>query len=224
MCKNSSREYWWDFYDVPHNDKSNLILRPYYNNSANQPNGVTITFAKEAIEAGLKKLVFTVNLTDREGGILSDYIYVDFKTPPVIAQIIGGSEIFHDNFTDLIVDASSSRDPVERYYDQPFNFTWDCVKVPDSDVAMLENFTGRFGTPNAIQPSPSWNKCLSTDIPKQERIVIPAAQLQDGFYFLFTVTVEKINETSAHLPIQRNDTAFQSVKIIPYKAPKVQLM
>lgn len=222
MCKNSSREYWWDFYDVPHDDHLNPELRSYYNDSANQPNGVTITFAKEAIEAGLKKLVLKVNLTDQEGGILEDFIYVDFRTPPIVAQITGGSEVSHEVAANLIMDASSSKDPVQLYSDQPFDFTWECIKVPEANVSALNTFMGTFDTVNAISPSSLGADCSPTS-PNQGRIEIPTTDLSLGFYFLFIVTVEKINQTSAGLTIRRNDTAFQAVHIVPYEPPKAEL-
>lgn len=223
LCKNSSREYWWDFYDVPHDDHLNPELRGYYNDSANQPNGVTITFAKEAIEAGLKKLVLKVNLTDQEGGILEDFIYVDFRTPPIVAQITGGSEVSHEVSANLIMDASSSKDPVQLYSDQPFNFTWTCFKVPEANVSALNTFMGTFEPVNATSPSSLGADCSPTST-NQGRIEIPQTDLRDGFYFLFIVTVEKINQTSAGLTVRRNDKAFQAVHIVPYVPPKAELI
>ncbi|XP_061175577.1 uncharacterized protein LOC133184503 [Saccostrea echinata] len=221
LCKNSSRTYWWDFYDVPHNDLSNPELREYYNNTANQPQGVTITFAKEAIEAGLKRLVLRVNLTDQEGGVLEDFIYVNFITPPIVAQITGGSEITHGKQTNLRVDATLSRDPVQIYVDQPFDFTWNCFKIPYLNLSDLTDFMGKFQTSNEI--TPLWPNCTTTALPTEGIITIPSTELEDSFYYLFIVTVEKFNVTSAGLPVQRNDSVFQAVKIVPYEPPKAEL-
>jgi hypothetical protein len=219
LCKNSSRTYWWDFYDVPHDDLSNPELREYYNNTANQPRGVTITFAKEAIEAGLKKLVLKVNLTDQDDGVLEDYIYVEFKTSPVVAIIKGGSEITHGQQSILTVDATSSKDPVQLYADQSFDYKWECYKIPDGDSPKLTEFMGKFKT--SEQLTPSWGVCPSAPLPPEGKVQI--TNLEDGHFYLFIVMVEKTNRTSANMPIHRNDTAFQAVKIVPYVPPNVEL-
>ncbi|KAK3090003.1 hypothetical protein FSP39_008408 [Pinctada imbricata] len=228
-CKNSSRTYWWDFYDVDRTDKTTLTLMGYYNNSQNQPAGITITFAEEAIEPGLKKLSLTANLTEAEGAVLIDHIFVYFQVPTIFAAIKGGSQRLISNQAALEVDAESlSKEPYNKVKNIPFGFSWSCRTIIHSTINENDISVG-IARLKSTNPDLSFQTSYGADCtgliqnPSSGKITLNQGDLTPDYWYIFFVNVSKTITTTSTPPltISRDDNAVQAVRVVSYEPPNV---
>jgi hypothetical protein len=197
----------------------------YYSNPANQPKSTSIFFGKETISAGMYRLRMIVNLTDL-GQFVQDDMYVQFKLPPIVTAIAGGSTRYVNKNEDLILDSGSvTQDKVKKYTSFPFDYEWECRKgVSAADVDIVQ---GLFGLSSAPALSTLGLPCGGVPT-SGSRWSIPSASLLSNAWYLFQVYANKTTNSSiAGLELvetTRSTTAIQAVFVQLGNAPKMDIL
>lgn len=220
-CRNSSREYFWELWPKLQNDS--YVKDTYYSNPANQPKSATIFFGKETISEGDYRLRMVVNLTDLVQ-YLEDDMYVQFRLPPIVTGVDGGSTRYVNEGDDLLLNAApKTEDKVLKYKNVPFNYTWTCRKgLSASDI---DKALGEFGFSSNINTY--GNPC--TGIPASgESFTIPSASLTVDTWYLFKVDTEKTTITNVasieSVSYTRTAEALQAVYVQSGNAPRSEVL
>ncbi|XP_063446779.1 polycystin family receptor for egg jelly-like [Mytilus trossulus] len=216
-------DYNWDLWRKLQN--GTYIEDKYFANPANQPKSAAIFFRKESIPEGHYLLRMVVNLTD-SGQFLEDEMYVEFKLPPIVTGIQGGSVRYVNKDNDLVIDAGPvTYDKVHKYKSVPFNYEWFCRK--GLNQSQVDAVLGKFGLPVAPEiitlgtscNEPSWGA----------KWTIPSGNLSLDTWYLLHVKTKKITNIMnegllGSADTIRSATALQAVKVQIGDAPTINIL
>ncbi|CAC5377684.1 PKD1L2 [Mytilus coruscus] len=222
-CRNSPRNYYWELRQKLPN--GTYFKDKYYANPANQPNSAVIFFGKESIAEGKYFIRMVVNLTDSDES-LEDEMYVEFRLPPIVTSIQGGSVRYINKNNDLVIDADPvTYDKVQKYKSVPFNYEWLCRKgLNQSQVDTVLGTFGLPGAPDIITLGTSCNEPSS-----RAKWTIPSENLSVDTWYLLQVKTKKITNIMDEELLEsadtiRSATALQAVKVRIWDAPTINIL
>ncbi|XP_071132908.1 polycystin family receptor for egg jelly-like [Mytilus edulis] len=223
ICQNSHRDYNWDLWRKLQN--GTYIKDKYFANPGNQPKSAAISFGKESIPEGNYLLRMVVNLTD-SGQFLEDEIYIEYKLPPIITSIQGGSVRYISKYNDLVIDAGPvTYDKVQKYKSVPFNYEWCCRK--GLNQSQVDTVLGKFGLPGAPDIITLGTSCNESSW--GAKWTIPSENLTLDTWYLLHVKTKKITNIKdknllGSADTIRSATALQAVKVQIGHAPTINIL
>ena len=218
-CRQSRRKYKWELWKELQN--GTYITDNSYSSPNNQVDSSFIYFGKESVPVGKYRLRMLVIFEDL-GQFQTDEIYLEFRLPPFMTMIVGGSVRIAYLLEDLNLTAISY-DKVKRYKHVQFKYEWKCVN--NLTYENVDKILGEFGTSDGSVSSSQSSSCDGSGI-STFKISIPKTNLYNNTWYMFQVMASKLtNEsTTGNAETHRSSTAIQAVFIEPYKTPKIQIM
>ncbi|CAG2216583.1 unnamed protein product [Mytilus edulis] len=223
ICRNSHRDYNWHLWRKLQN--GTYVKDKYLVNPANQPKSAAIIFAKESIPEGNYLLRMSVYLIDY-GQFLEDEIYVEYRLPPIITSIQGGSVRYISKDNDVVIDAGSvTYDKVQKYKIVPFNYEWLCRK--GLNQSQVDAVLGKFGLPGAPDIITLGTSCNESSW--GAKWTIPSENLSIDTWYLLHVKTQKVTnimdeELLGSADTIRSATALQALKVRTGDAPMINIL
>ncbi|CAG2248795.1 PKD1L2 [Mytilus edulis] len=223
ICRNSHRDYNWHLWRKLQN--GTYVKDKYLVNPANQPKSAAIIFAKESIPEGNYLLRMGVYLND-SGQFLEDEIYVEYRLPPIITSIQGGSVRYISKDNDVVIDAGSvTYDKVQKYKIVPFNYEWLCRK--GLNQSQVDAVLGKFGLPGAPDIITLGTSCNESSW--GAKWTIPSENLSIDTWYLLHVKTQKVTnimdeELLGSADTIRSATALQALKVRTGDAPMINIL
>ncbi|XP_052067992.1 polycystin family receptor for egg jelly-like isoform X12 [Mytilus californianus] len=232
-CQNSQRNYYWELRQQLQkatnnqsiNQKGTYFKNQYHTNPVNQPKSAAIFFGKESIAEGKYLIRMVVNLTDSDEW-LEDEMYVEFRLPPIVTSIQGGSVRYINKNNDLVIDAGPvTYDKVQKYKSVPFTYEWLCRK--GLNQSQVDTVLGKFGLPGAPDIITIGTSCNEPS--SGAKWTIPSENLSVDTWYLLQVKTKKITNIMDEKLLGiadtiRSATALQAVKVHIGDTPTINIL
>lgn len=218
-CRQSSRKYTWELWKQLQN--GTYATDYFYSSPNNQVDSSFIYFGKESVPVGKYRLRMLVIFEDL-GQFQTDEIYLEFRLPPIITMLVGGSVRNAYLLEDLILTAISY-DKVKRYNLVQFKYEWKCVN--NLTYENVDKILGEFDSSDGSVSSSKGSSCNGSGI-LTSKLSIAKTNLYNNSWYMFQVMASKLTNgsTRGYAETQRSSTAIQAVFIQSYKTPKINIM
>lgn len=218
-CRQSRRKYKWELWKQLQN--GTYITDNFYSSPNNQVDSSFIYFGKESVPVGKYRLRMLIIFEDL-GQSQTDEIYLEFRLPPIVTMIVGGSVRSAYLLNDLNLTAISY-DKVIRYQHVQFKYEWKCVN--NLTYKKVDKILGTFGTSDGSVSSSQGSSCNGSGI-STSKLSMPKTNLYNNSWYMFQVMASKLTNgpTTRDAETQRSSTAIQAVFIQSDKTPKINIM